>query len=218
MRREPRRFALRSDLRLEVFAVVFALGTVFHELEFLLEQARVGPFTEYMERWSRVAPSMGWSSEVGLALHFGNVVISVLLVVLPWRRELLCLLTPTFFLSQLASPDRIASHSGLMAGGLLVIFTLGVAEWLERLGQPERAAVPRTDWCGWTLTGLSWVCTLTYFFALVYKLNPHGFSPGSAAPGFLLQPLGPILTRTGWAGGVVEPVVAALAIYGTLVV
>jgi hypothetical protein len=213
----PRPAVLRSDVRLEVFAVVFALGTVLHELEFLLEQARIGPFTEYMERWSRVAPSMGWSSAVGLTLHLVNVAISLLIVLLPWRRELLCLLTPTFFLSQLASPDRIASHSGLMAAGLLVVSILAAVEWLERLGRRAGPEATRTDWVGWTLTGLASVCTLTYLFACFYKLNPVWFSSASPAPSFLMHLIAPILTRTGAPPGL-ETAVGAVTIYGTLLV
>jgi hypothetical protein len=213
----PSRKVLQSDLRLEVFAVVFALGTIFHELEFLVEQARIGPFVEYMERWSRVAPSMGWPSSVGLTLHLANVAISLSLMVLPWRRELLCLLTPMFFLSQLASPDRISSHSGLMAGGLLVVSILGAAEWLERLGRRARPPAARTDWVGWTLAGLACMCTLTYVFACFYKLNPVWFSSQSPAPSFLMHPIMPILTRVEPLRRV-EGVLAPAAIYGTLVV
>jgi hypothetical protein len=55
-----------GDLRLRLFAGLFALGTVHHELEFVLEQAAVGPFAEYLERWGRVAPSIGRPSEVGV--------------------------------------------------------------------------------------------------------------------------------------------------------
>lgn len=211
----PSRNALRSDLRLEVFAVVFALGTIFHELEFLIEQARIGPFTEYMERWSRVAPSTGWPSSVGLTLHLANVAISLLLMLLPRRRELLCLLAPMFFLSQLASPDRIPSHSGLMAGGLLVVSILGAAEWLERLGRRARSAAMGTDWVGWTLAGLACVCSLTYLFACFYKLNPVWFSSQSPALSFLM--FESILARVGPLWGV-EGVLAPAAIYGTLLV
>jgi hypothetical protein len=41
------RLRLTGDLRLRLFAGLFALGTVHHELEFVLEQAPVGPFTQY---------------------------------------------------------------------------------------------------------------------------------------------------------------------------
>jgi hypothetical protein len=212
---EPgRRFALASDLRLHVFAVVFALGTIHHELGFVLEEGEVGPLTEYMERWSRAVPSTGWPSELALALHAVIVAIALLLLWRRWPRELLCLLAVTFFLSQLASPHRISSHAGLMAGGLLVILVFGMAEWIDRLRRGTGAAA----WHAGTLTGLSFICALTYFFAFLYKLNPVWLSPGrSTAPAFLIRPVMPILRVLG-LGAAGRPILEAMAIHGTLLV
>jgi hypothetical protein len=214
MTRVPRSFALTSDLRFEVFAALFGIGTVHHELEFLMEQGRTGSLWEYMERWSRAIPSIGWTSETGLALHLGTAGIGLLVALLPWRRELLCLLAPVFLLSQLASPDRIGSHNGLMASALLVVFLLGVGEWIDRAA--GRPSSPRADWYHWTLTGLAWVCALTYVFAFLYKLNPVWFSGRSGGPPFLVAPLAPVLSGLGLPGG--ERVLAAIAIWGTLLV
>ena len=210
-------FALASDLRFELFAALFGVGTVYHELEFLMEQGRTGSFWEYMERWSRAIPSIGWTSETGLALHLGTAAIGLLVAVLPWRRELLCLLAPVFLLSQLASPDRIASHNGLMAAALLVVFLLGVGEWVDRAAGRRRPGSPRADWYQWTLTGLAWVCALTYAFAFLYKLNPVWFSTRSGGPRFLVAPLDPILSGLGLPGGG-KMMLAAIAIWGTLLV
>lgn len=226
----PRPFQLRDDVRIHLFACIFALGAILHELEFMLEQALAGPLGDYMERWNRVLPSLSWPSELGVTLHMANVAISLLLLVLPWRRELLCLLAIPFLLSQLASPDRISSHSMVMTAGLLVILILGIAEWLERVvgrRPPPGAASPpeernrsgssRTDWYGWTLTGLAGVCALAYFFAFFYKLNPTWLSSDSAGPAFLIEPLSPILDRAG-APPVYRSLLAGIAIYGTLLI
>lgn len=207
---------LRRDLRLDLFAIPFAIGTLHHELEFVVEVCLVGPLSEYMERWSRAVESTGWPSEVGLAAHGAVLAVSLLLIVLPRRRELLCVLAVAFLLSQMSSPHRIASHSGLMAGGLLVILLLGVAEWLERLACRRQPAGSVTDWYGWTLTGLTWICVLAYFFAAFYKLNAGWFSAQSAAPGFLLQLVDPILAPLG-APKIYRAILGAGAIYGTVV-
>jgi hypothetical protein len=212
-----RRYSLTSDLRIQLFARVFAVGTIAHELEFLLEQARIGPLTQYMELWSRVIPSVGWSSRTGLALHFANVAISLLILILPWSRELVCLLAGTFLFSELASPARIASHCSLMAGGLLVVLILGVAEWTERIARRRGPAIAPAEWYAWTLVGLRWVCALTYFFAFFYKLNPNWFSPESRAPAFLISPLEPLLDLLGVPDGY-HLLLTPVAIYGTLLV
>jgi hypothetical protein len=184
-------------------------------LEFVLEQGQVGPFAEYMERWSRAVPSTGWPSEVGVWLHLSNVAISLLILALPWRRELLCLLAVTFLLSQLASPERIASHSTLMAGGLLVILLLGSAEWLEGPARRGRSAARRTDWYGWTLTGLAWICALTYFFAFFYKLNDYWLPRSGVALNFLIRPVEPIADGLGLLPSF-QSALAPVATYGTL--
>src|SRR5687767_6533890 len=82
--RGGRRFELSGDLRIHLFAGLFALGTIHHEIEFVLEQVPIGPLTEYMERWGRAIPTVGWPSAVGIALHLANVAISLLLMALPW--------------------------------------------------------------------------------------------------------------------------------------
>jgi hypothetical protein len=204
-------------MRFKLFARLFAVGTISHELEFLLEQARIGPMTQYMELWSRVIPSIGWSSRTGLALHFANVVVSLLILILPWTRELVCLLAGAFMLSELASPARIASHCSLMGGALAVVLVLGLAEWAERFaGRRDPATVP-SEWYASTLIGLRWVCALTYFFAFFYKLNPSWFSPESRAPAFLISPLEPLLDLLAVPNSY-RLVLAPVAIYGTLAI
>ncbi|MBA2446712.1 MAG: HTTM domain-containing protein [Chloroflexi bacterium] len=180
---------LFSDLRFDLFAVVFAVGTLHHELQFILEQQRVGPFAEYMERWGRAKQTIGWPSEVGIALHLADILIAVLVLVLPWRRALLCLLAVPFLLSQLASPERIASHNSLMAGALAVLLVLGVAEIVERASWRGESDRERTDWYSWTLIGLSWLCALTYIFAAFHKLSPTVFWPPRSQIVDLVAPL-----------------------------
>jgi hypothetical protein len=190
---------LDGDVRIGLFAFLFALGTLHHELQFILEQQRVGPIGEYMERWSRVKPSSGWPSEVGLAFHAADIIISLLILVLPWRRALLCLLAVPFLPSLLASPERIPSHTSLMAGALAVVLTLSAAEVVERVGGRRSARAERTDWYGWTLTGLTALCALTYLFAAFHKLNAGWFA-GNAGASMLaasLRPLGvPPIAKT----------------------
>lgn len=178
-----------------MFAIVFALGTIHHELQFILEQQLMGPFTEYLERWSRVKPSVGWPSEVGVTIHLADIVISILVLALPYRRELLCLLTPVFLLSNFASLERIPAHNSLMAGALVILLVLALGEIAERVvTRTGRATAPPTDWYGWTLTGLSGLTALAYFFAAFQKLNTRWFSPeDSPVMNFVLpyvEPLG----------------------------
>jgi hypothetical protein len=168
--------------------VVFALGTLHHELLFILEQQHVGPFTQYMERWAQAKPTSGWPSEVGVALHLADILISLLILALPWRRELLCLLAIPFLLSQLASPSKIASHNSVMAAGLALVLILGLAEWVERVIQRGQGRLRGTDWYGWTLTGLISVCTLTYLFAALLKLSPDVFWPAQSQVMDLMLP------------------------------
>jgi hypothetical protein len=211
-------YRLASGLRLDLFAILFALGTLHHEAEFVREQYQVGRVVEYMERWRPVVPSVGWPSEVGVSLHAANVAVSLLIIVLRRRRELLSLLAVTFLLSQVASPHRVASHSGLMAAALLVIVTLAIGEWLQRFARRKHLDPERGVWYSWTLFGLAVVCCLTYHFAFFYKLNPSWLSSGSAAPSFLIRPLAPILEPLGVPSDLYRPVLAAVAIYGTLIV
>lgn len=212
-----RPYALASDLRLEIFARVLAFGTIAHVLEFIMEQARVGPLTEYMERWSRIIPSVGWSSRTGLALQMATVAVSLAIFFLPYTRELLCLLGATFLLSQLASPERIASHCSMMTGGFLVILFLAIAEWIDLARRGRAGTAVSSQWYRWTLIGLRWVCALTYFFAFFYKLNPNWFSIEGKAPGFLIRPLEPFLNVIGIADSA-HRVLAPIAIYGTLAI
>lgn len=184
-----RHSGLVSDLRFDLFALVFAVGTLHHELQFILEQQRVGPFAEYMERWGRAKQTIGWPSEVGIALHVADILIAILILVLPWRRALCCLLAVPFLLSQLASPERIASHNSLMAGALAVLLALGLGEVVERAGRRGEADRERTDWYGWTLIGLSWLCALTYLFAAFHKLSPAVFWPPGSQIIDLVLPL-----------------------------
>jgi hypothetical protein len=208
--------ALVSDLRLEAFAILFAVGTLFHELEFAWEVAAVGPITEYMERWGRAFPTTGWPSSVGLSLHLADVAVSLYLLVGRRRREGLCLLAVAFLLSQLVTPNRISSHSSLMFGGLLIVLILAAGEWIERATGWARSRPP-AEWYAWTLRGLASICALTYFFAFFYKLNSAWFSARSPGPIFLIGPLGPILDRI-VPPPVSHPILTALAIYGTLVI
>jgi len=179
-----------GDLRFQLFATIFALGTLHHEIQFILVQQTSGPFAGYMERLGQVHPSVGWPSSVGVGLHLANVSISLLILVLPWRRALLGLLTIPFLLSNLTIPLGIASHNTLMAGALALILLLGLLELADRVLQRGRASVGGTDWYGWTLIGLTWLCALTYAFAAFHKLNPRWFSPANS-PGvdFILMTL-----------------------------
>jgi hypothetical protein len=183
---------LWGDVRIDLFAFLFALGMLHHELQFILEQQRIGPIGDYMERWSRVRPSSGWSSEVGLALHLADVAISVLILVLPWRRALLCLLAIPYLLSLLASPERISGHSSLLAAALALVLMLSTAEVVERLGRRRSAWPEGTDWHGWMLAGLTTLCALTYLFAAFHKLNTGWFSRnvGASMLAAFLRPLG----------------------------
>jgi uncharacterized membrane protein YuzA (DUF378 family) len=171
-------YCLAADLRIHLVAFVFALGTIHHELQFILEQQLMGPFTEYLERWSRVKPSLGWPSEIGVAIHLADILISVLILALPYRRELLCLLAPTFLLSNFVSLERIPAHNSLMAAALVIVLAFGLAEIVERLAtRTARGGAASTDWYGWTLSGLAGLVALVYFFAAFQKLNRRWFSP-----------------------------------------
>ena len=177
---------LAQDLRIQLFAIVFALGSLHHEAQYLVQQLRVGPLGEYMERWSAAKPTSGWPSEVGLALHLAVVVVSVLVIVLPWRRALLCALAVPFLLSKLVSPDRLSSHSSVIVAALILVAVFALAEVVGRVARRARAEAT-TDWYGWTLVGLRWLLASTYAFAAFHKLNPVFFSPAdSPAMAFVL--------------------------------
>lgn len=182
-------FALAQDLRIQLFAIVLALGLLHHEAQFLVQQLRVGPLGEYMERWGAVRPTLGWSSEVGLAIHLAVIAISVLILALPRRRALLCALPVPFGLSLLASPDRVSSHSSVIVAALVLVVTFAIAEVAGRGGRRAHADTDAaaTDWYDWTLVGLRWLLAWTYAFAAFHKLNPAFFSPAeSQAVGFVL--------------------------------
>jgi hypothetical protein len=210
----PSSWTLATDLRFQLFAVVFAVGTIAHELGFLLEVVAVGPLTEYMERWGRAVPTLPLPSWGGLALHLGDIAIALCVLVVRRKREGLCLLAVVFLASQLASPNRSASHNSLMIGGLLMVLALALGEWGERLVTHWRHRRPRIDWLRVTLRGLAGICALTYFFAFFYKLNREWFSASSGGLPFLTRPLAPILT---WLDApAASAAVGAVSIYGTL--
>jgi hypothetical protein len=158
-----------------------------HELQFILEQQHSGSFATYMERWAAVKPTIGWPSEVGIALHLVDLLLGALLLVLPYRRVLLMLVGVSFSLTNLVSPERIASHNSLMVAALAIVLILGLAEMLDGAARRARPRTERTDWLGWTLTGLRSLCVLTYAFAVFHKLNASFFSLAtSTAPPFAL--------------------------------
>jgi hypothetical protein len=173
-------FRLRSDLRLDLFAIVFALGTIHHEVQFLLEQQITGSLFNYLERSALVRPTVGWPSSLAVGLHVADIVVSLLILVLPYRRALLCLLALTFLPSQLVSPERTPSHNSMMIFSLAIILDFGLAEIAERIRSGRWASEHGTDWLRWTSTGLLWMCALTYFFAGFHKLNERFFSPDAS--------------------------------------
>jgi hypothetical protein len=187
---------LVTDLRFEVFAILFALGTIHHELQFVLEQQLSGPLTGYLERSALVRPTVPWPSSVGIGLHLGCMVLAVLMLVLPWRRLLACLLAVTFLFSYAASPERIPSHNTLMAAGLAVVLLFGLMEVLGRW-RLTPLGFRTTDWYGWTLTGLAWCCALTYWFAAFHKLNPRFFEPSSSPIQVFIVPFARLLGLPG---------------------
>ena len=169
---------LTSDPRFDLFAVVFAVATVHHELQFLLEQQLTGPLDQYMERMALLKATIGWPSAVGIGLHAACLVVSLLVLVLPWRRALLCLLAGPALLSQLASPERIPSHNSLMIAALSLVLIFGLAELIERWRQ--RGQGRPSPWLGWTIAGLVALVSITYFFSSFYKWNPVFFWPRSS--------------------------------------
>lgn len=178
---------LAGDLRFQIFGALVGLSIVHHELQFILEQQHSGSFATYMERWAAVKPTIGWSSDVGIALHLADLLLGALLLVLPYRRVLLMLVGPSFAVINLVSPERIASHNSLMVAALAVVLIFGLAEMLEGAARRTRPRMERTDWLGWTLTGLRLLCMLTYAFAVFHKLNASFFSlETSTAPPFAL--------------------------------
>jgi hypothetical protein len=208
-----RAVGLAGDLRIQIFGALFGLGTVHHELQFILEQYRTGPFENYMERWSALKPTIGWSTEVGIALHLVDLLLGALLVILPWRRALLMALAVSFALTNLVSPERIPSHNSLWLGALAVILIFGLAEIVERAGPRAPGDGEATDWYGWTLKGLTWLCALTYFFAAFHKLNPTFLTLAtSTAPPFILLLVEPF----GIPRDAALPLLGPAVIYGTI--
>jgi hypothetical protein len=206
---------LTSDLRFQLFGVVFALGTLHHELQLLRSLQRTGPLTEYMERWTHVLPSPGWSSELALAFHIGNSLLALLMIVLAWRRALLALLATTLLPSSLTSGERFSSHQTVMVGALTMVLVLALAELVERATRSGRPDDAPTDWYAWTRTGLLWLCGLTYAFAALSKLNPVWFSlENSPALDFVL----PYTYLLGIPGRNAVALLGYPAIYGTVAV
>ena len=211
--------ALASDLRMDLFAGIFAFGCLHHEVQFVLEQQRVVPLSEYMERWAQVKPSIGWSSEIAIAIHLTVVLASIAVLVLPWRRSLLCLLGLPVLLLSLVSPERISAHYSLMATSVLLLQVLSLAELGERAWQRGRPDSRATDWHGWTLTGLSWLAALTYATAFFHKLNLGWLDPQSnKGPSMLVASVEPFLVLLGYGSERALPLLAPPAIYGTLLI
>jgi hypothetical protein len=206
---------LTHDTRIHVVAVLVAWGTVCHVLKFVLDQTMLGPMSDYMERWSRVLPSVGWSSTWGIALHLTTAAVAILMLLPRRRRELLAVLLGPYVLSQLATPDRISSHSAHLVAGLMVVAGLAALESLDRT-RGASSADRHPDWYGWTFTGLALVCALTYWFGAFYKLNPVWCSDRSAGTRFLMAFLAPLLEPTGLATAA-RALLAPVAIYGTIV-
>ena len=206
----PRSPVLVTDLRFELFAVIFALGTIHHEIQLILEQQLSGPIADYLERSALVRPTVSWPSALGVALHVGDIVLALLILVLPWRRGLSCLLAATFLLSYVASPERTSSHASLMAFGLAVVLLFGV---LQMLGcwRLTPAGFRMTDWYGWTLTGLTWLCALTYWLAAFHKLNPRFFRPATSPIRAFVMPFADLLgiPREGLVDLIGHPLIVA---------
>jgi hypothetical protein len=209
-----RRWALATDVRLEAFAVVFAFGTILHELQITREFMDTGPLFGYLDRW-RPVPTAPWPSWLAAGLHLVNIAIAAGVIAGPRRRESLCLLAVTLLASLLTIPHRLASHNSVMAAAAAVVLALAAGEWAGRLRRRADAA-PRPDWYAATLAGLAWIGALTYLFAFLYKLNTTWFSRGSPAPGFLIRSIAPVLGPLGVPGW--RPVAGALAIHATLLV
>lgn len=213
--RPARSWALATDVRFEVFAVVFAFGTILHELQVIRELMDTGPLLAYLDRW-RPVPTPPWPSWLAAALHLGNIAISVFVIAGRWRRETVCLLALTILASLLAIPHRLPSHNSVMAAGMGIVLVMAAGEWIDRFRHRHGSGRPRTDWCGATLSGLAWICALTYFFAFLYKLNRGWFSSASPAPDFLIPSVAPLLAPLGLHGW--RPIAAAVAIYATVLI
>jgi hypothetical protein len=207
---------LTSDRRFDLFGFAFALGTVHHTLQQLLEQMRVGPFTEYLERWSRARPSFGWPNEVGVAVYAALLITSLGAMLVPWRRAALAVTAVPFLLSMLVSPEEIDSHSTLMIAAYVILLALTLGELVERALARDGAPIP-TDWYRYTRIGLCLLCALLYFFAFFFKLNTVWLSPDtSRATLFLLAPLEPLLPWLGISAYSAAAILAPLGIVGTL--
>src|SRR5215212_1557657 len=109
-RQDRHPLALASDLRFEIFAAVFALSTLNHTLQMLLEQQVVGPIDEYLERWRNVVPTIDWPSAAGLAIAGMLLLLSLFTIVLASRRLMLALLALPALAWNLVSPERIPAH------------------------------------------------------------------------------------------------------------
>ena len=211
--------ALASDLRFEIFAVVFALSTINHTLQMLLEQQVVGPIDEYLERWRPVVPTIDWPTAAGLAIAAAMLALSLFAIALPSRRLLLALLALPTLAWNLVSPERIPAHNSVMAAALAIVFLLAFGELVERYQRRSSPALWSGDWYAWTLSGLRAVGALTYVFSFVQKLNPAWFtSQAPTTTSFLYLPLEPLVDRLGLPPQPIRQLLMPVAVYGAIVV
>ena len=218
-RQDRHPLALASDLRFEIFAAVFALSTINHTLQMLLEQQVVGPINEYLERWRNVVPTIDWPSAAGLAIAGMLLLLSLFTIVLASRRLMLALLALPALAWNLVSPERIPAHNSVMAAALAIVLLLALGEMVERRHRRASPALGGGAWYAWTLIGLRALCALTYAFSFVQKMNPEWFT-GQApiTTSFLSQPIEPLVNRLGLRPQSIRQLITPLAVYGTLVV
>jgi hypothetical protein len=217
-RQDRHPLALTGDLRFDIFAAVFALSTINHTLQMLLEQQVVGPVDEYLERWRNVVPTVDWPSALGLAITGAMLLLSLLTIALPSRRLMLALLALPTLAWNLVSPERIPAHNSVMAAALAIVLLLALGEIVERRHLRSSPALWGGEWYAWTLIGLRAVCVLTYAFSFVQKMNPEWFA-GQApiTTSFLYQPIEPLVERLGLRPQPIRQLLMPLAVFGTLV-
>jgi hypothetical protein len=205
---------LATDLRFRLFAALFALGLINHELQFILEQQRYGPFLQYLEILRPARTTIDWPSSVGVGLHLADLLVGVLVLLRP-DRGCFALLGLTFPVTLLVSPDRVASHCSLMAAAAVVVLLLGLGEAVEVALRPAARAAARVGWLRWSRLSLVAFCLLTYAFAGLNKLNTQWLSPAeSDVRDFVIAPIRLL-------GLPLEPSLGLLlapAMYGTIAV
>jgi hypothetical protein len=205
---------LASDLRFRLFTALLALSLIHHELQFILEQQRFGPFLHFLDNLRPFRATIDWPSQAGVGLHLLSLLAGVVLLLRPerWLLGLLGLLYP---ITQVVSPDRIASHNVLLAAAAILVLLLGLGEAIEVAVRPAARAAARVGWLRWTRVGLIGLCSVTYFFAGIAKFNTDWLSPvDTSVLGFVLAPIS--LFRLP-----VEPALGLMlypAIYGTIAV